>query len=323
MKKSLLAFVSACLFGSAPLLAQAEKIGMETASAQSVVGIMPQTMAANWAKVGIDVQLAMGQTLTKSLLKIAQGQLDTAVVPTPSYVNLAAGKGPYAQLGDKAKALAPNVRALWGFPASFYHAIVWADSGINSWADAKGKRVFIGPPAGAANAQITALAKAGGLAPGDYTPIKAPWGTATQNFQDGQFDVYVGSFGLGSQMLAELSVTRKIRFLPVPGPAPAALGLTSATIPKGAYPGQVNKDDTPTWQTTMMVMARTSMAEDTAYKLTKAYFESVPAMARSNALLAHLNRADPFVGVSAPVHPGAVRYYNEAGIKVPDNLLAK
>lgn len=317
------ALVLAATLGQA---AAADRIGMETATAASVVGLLPQTMASFWAKDGVDVQLSMDQTLTKSLLKLAEGQLDSAVIPPPAFVSLVNGTGPYAKMGDKGKALAGNVRALFGFPASFYHAVAWADSGIKQWTDAKGKRVFIGPPAGVANAQITAMARAGGLADGDYTPIKAPWGAAAQNFQDGQFDVYVGSYGLGSQALAEISLTRKVRFLSLPADKaqpPAGLGMSPAKIPAGSYPGQVNENDAMTWQTVMMMMVKGSIGDDIAYKLTKSYFTHLKELAKANALLAHLVASDPFAAVVAPLHPGALRYYKEAGMQVPSELIAK
>ena len=72
----------------------AASVSMETATANSVVGLMPQSMAPIWAKNGVDVQLAMGQTLTKSLLKLTDGSLDVAVVPPPAYSDLKGGKGP-------------------------------------------------------------------------------------------------------------------------------------------------------------------------------------------------------------------------------------
>lgn len=152
--------LAVALLACSALGAQAQKVSMETTAANSVVGLMPQSMAPLWAKAGVDVELAMGQTLTKSQLKIGQGTLDASVIPLPAYVSLVAGKGPYAQMGDKAKAMADNVRSLWAFSASTWHVITWADGKVQNWSDLKGKRVYIGPPAGAANAQIRGLIKA-------------------------------------------------------------------------------------------------------------------------------------------------------------------
>lgn len=238
-KKALRNTALAASLGLAAAGSQAADISMEAATAASVVGLMPQTMASYLAKDDVNVQLAMGQTLTKSLLKVATGKLDSAVIPPGAFNALKAGKGPYKKMGaEKGADMASSVRALYGFPGSTYHAITWADNGINDWKDAAGKRVYIGPPAGAANAQITSLAAAGGLEAGTYEGIKAPWGAAAQAFQDGQFDVYVGSFPVGSQVVAEMSLKRPIRILPVPmGTEPKkGLGMEKSVVPAGSYP---------------------------------------------------------------------------------------
>jgi TRAP transporter TAXI family solute receptor len=308
--------------------AQAAKISMESTAATSVVGMVPQALAPKWAAAGVDVELALGQTLTKSLLKMGQGTLDSAVVPLPAYNLLVLGKGPYAQLdADKGKALADNVRSLFAFTASTFHPIVWADSGINTWADIKGKRVFIGPPAGAANAQIMGLIKAAsGFEEGkDYTGIKAPWGVAADAFRDGQFDVYVGTYGVGGQALAELSLSRKIRILSMPNrnEPPAVLGLAVGTIPAGSYPGMVNTEPVIAWKTLMMMAVNKGVSDDTAYKLTKTYFDSIAALKTGNAGLSVLDPADAFDGLAAPLHPGALKYYKEVNRSVPATLAAR
>lgn len=320
-------FALAAALAATALPAQAAKISMESASSTSVTGILPQTLAPHWAKAGVDVELALGQTLTKSLLKLGQGSLDSSVIPLPAYSSLVDGAGPYAKMGDKAKPLADNVRSLFAFTASTYHAIVWADSGIEKWSDIKGKRVFIGPPAGAANAQIIGLIKAAsGLEEGkDYTGIKAPWNVATDNFKDGQYDVYVGALGIGSQAMIELSLTRKIRLLSLPDrkAPPPKLGMKVATIPANLYPGQVNTTDTIAWSTLMMLAVNKNMPDEVAYELTKIYFEQLPALVKANAALSHLSADDTLDGLSAPLHPGAARYYKEIGRAVPAELIAK
>jgi TRAP transporter TAXI family solute receptor len=316
-----LAFAVAAL---ATVGAHAAKVSMESASTNSVVGMMPQAMAPHWAKAGVDVELALGQTLTKSQLKIGQGSLDSSVIPLPAYIDLVAGTGPYSQMGDKARALAGNVRSLFAFSASVYHPIVWADGDIKTWADIKGKRVFIGPPAGAANDQIKGLIKAAsGYEEGkDYTGVKAPWGVATDGFRDGQYDVYVGAFSIGSQALAELSLSRKIRLLPLPNrdAPPDRLGLAVGVIPAGAYPGMVNTEPVVSWQTLMMLAVTKDLPEDVAYKLTKVYFDSLPAVKAGNAALKGLDAEDAFNGLKAPLHPGALKYYKEVGRAVPPAL---
>jgi TRAP transporter TAXI family solute receptor len=322
-KKALGKTILAASIGLSAISAQAVDISMEAATAQSVVGLMPQTMASYLSKADVNVQLAMGQTLTKSLLKIANGSLDSSVIPPGAYLMLKAGKGPYAKMGaEKGAEMATSVRALYGFPGSTYHAITWADNGINEWKDAAGKRVYIGPPAGAANAQITSLAAAGGLEKDTYEGIKAPWGAAAQAFQDGQFDVYVGSFPVGSQVVAELSLKRPIRILGIPaGTQPKkGLGMEESLIPAGTYPDQANTSDSTSFLTLMFIGVNASMSDDLAYTMTKVYMETREQMGKDNRLLNHLSKYSPFTGVTAPLHPGAIKYFEENGFTVPADL---
>ncbi|TDO95821.1 TAXI family TRAP transporter solute-binding subunit [Marinomonas balearica] len=305
---------------------RSEQIAMETAGAASVLAMIPQAMAPYWSDAGVDLQLSLGQTLTKSLLKLGRGKLDTAVVPPSAFVSMQHARPPYKNLGNVAKEAASNVRSLFGLPGSVYHAITWADDDITEWKDGVNKRIYVGPPAGIANDQIHALTSAAGLKPDQYESVRAPWGVGAQSFKDGQFDIYISVFGLGSQTLAEMSLSRNIRLLGVPGSnmiPPADLVMQPTEIPAHTYPGQVNEESVLTWQTVMMMAARKDLPDDIAYSLTKTYFENRLAVAESNASLSTVATTDYFAGVNAPLHPGAVKYYRELNISIPENLLIK
>lgn len=329
-----MALAAACVAAvSGPALA--ETYSIEGAGASSLTGIVPQTLAQYTAKEGIDLQVVLGQTLTKSALKTAAKQLDLAVVPPPAFAAMKKGVGPYAGQADQAKKLSENVRVLFGFPGGTFHTIVWADSGIEGWDGIKGKRVYIGPPAGAAGPQIVNMIKvASGYEEGkDFEGIKAPWGAAQQSFQDGQFDVYIAAAAVGQQSLNELSLQREIRILGIPKDIVASdawatylenYAVDTADIPAGTYSGQANgTDDLQTAVTTMMVATNTDLPDEAAYKITKAYWENLDEMKAGNALLRSIDPSRPFAGVNAPLHPGALRYYREAGIEVPQRLVAE
>ena len=329
--KSILAGIFA-LFAF-PVLA--ETLSIEGGGPASLTGIVPQTYAQFTAKEGIDLQVVLGQTLTKSALKVAAGSIDLAVIPPPAFRAMTAGRGPYAENADQAKELSGNVRALFGFPGGTFHAITWADSGVNNWSDVAGKRIYIGPPAGAASGQIQALisqSSGGFKVEEDYVGLKAPWSAAQQSFQDGQFDVYVASAAVGSQILNELSLQREIRILGIPANVVGGEGwdealkagtLEQTVIPAGTYSGQVNGDkELITVATSMMMGVHKDMDDETAYNLTKAYWENLQAMKEANALMRSINENDPLGNINAPLHPGALRYFRELGVNIPDSLIA-
>lgn len=326
-----------CLAGTvlslAAAFATAQTLTIEGGGAASTTGLVPQSFAPYAAKAGYNLQVVLNQVLTKSIMKVGAGKLDLSVAPPPAYLLMERGAGPYALQADTAKALAKNVRALFAFQGSTMHPVVWADSGITQWSDLKDKRIFVGPPAGAANSQSTGMVESASnlKADADYEPVKLPWGQATQSFQDGQYDLYIAFFPIGSQTITEMSLQRKIRILSIAPevfdtPAFKAYekraGVSTVAIPANTYSSIENADQTiHAVATAMMVIANASMPDETAYALTKAYWEALPQMKASNALLASQDDSKPLAGVTAKLHPGAIRYYQERGMTIPPKLL--
>lgn len=326
-------YVAGTLLSLAASFATAQTLSIEGGGAASTTGLVPQAFAPYASKAGYDLQVVLNQVLTKSIMKVGAGKLDLAVAPPPAYLLMARGVGPYASQADTAKALAKNVRSLFAFQGSTMHPVVRADSGITQWSDLRNKRIYIGPPAGAANSQSTGMVESASnlKADTDYEPVKLPWGQATQSFQDGQYDLYIAFFPIGSQTITEMSLQRKIRILSI---APDVFdspefkayekkaGVSTVAIPANTYPSIENADQTiHAVATAMMVIANASMADETAYALTKAYWEALPQMKASNALLKSQDESKPFAGITAKLHPGAIRYYQDQGITIPPELL--
>lgn len=313
-------------------LALAENLQMDAGGSASVTGILPQAYAQYASREGINLQVVLGQTLTRSVMMLGAGQLDSSVVPPPAFNAMKNGVGPYASNAEQAKSLSKNVRAITGLPGSTYHAITWADDDIESWNDVAGKRVYVGPPAGAANMQIMGMIDvASDLTEDDYEPVRAPWGSAVQGFQDGQYDVLVISAPVGQQSINEMSLQRPIRILGISEDRVGTdewvryrdeAAMSSTVIPAGTYQGQVNGDrDLVTASNIMFMGVRENLPDDVAYRMAKAYWENIDALKASNALLRNVSTETPFEGVVTPLHPGAVRYYREAGIEIPERLL--
>jgi TRAP transporter TAXI family solute receptor len=316
--------------------AVAETVKIETGTSSGLTTLIPQLLAKSLSSQGVDFRINADQTLTRSALSLGAGRIDAAIVPPPAFNAMSRGVGPYKDSADQAKAAAAELRSLFPFAGGVFHPIVWADSGMESWEDMKGKRIFIGPPAGAANQQITTLIRlaSGGFEPDrDYTPVRLGWGAAIPSFQDGQVDVLVMSGPAGSAAIEQIGLQQKIRLIGVPADVLKteewakqleATGETNATIAPGTYSGQVNNDEeiaVPAYA--MVFAANKAMSDDLAYTITKTYWENVDEYKKSVAELAQLPTTEPMAGNNIPLHPGAVRYYKERGIAIPDKLMAK
>lgn len=312
--------------------AVAQSLKVETGNSAGLTTLIPQLLAKSLASEGVNLEINADQTLTRSALSLGSGRIGAAVVPPPAYNAMKAAAGPYADAGDQAKEAASNLRSLFPFAGGIFHTIVWADSGIEDWADMRGKRIYIGPPAGAANRQITGLISlASGLEPDtDYEPVRLGWGAGTQAFQDGQFDVLVTTGPAGSATIQQLGLQKEFRLISVPDEVLGTQewadylqkdGESNATIAPGTYDGQVNSDDTVNAAAFAMIFAtHKDMDDDLAYKITKTYWDNVEDYKKSVASLAQFPTDEPLAGNNMPLHSGAARYYEEAGIDVPAAL---
>ena len=287
------------------------------------------------ADSNITVKVNTGQTLTRSLLKLAAAKIEVAVTPVGAFAAMTKGRGPYKKLGDKAKAASKNVRSLFAFLGGHFHPITYADSGIEKFADIKGRTVFVGPPSGSASRQsIGIIGAVTGYKPGkDYKAVKLGWGAANQAFEDGKFDMFMRPQMIGSAMIEQFGASKKIRVLNIPEAIRKSAawqeyektpGRTLDLLPAGTYSNVVNNDkDINAAAYVMMVTVNKKMDDGIAYKLTGAVFDNIEAVHSVSPALHPLTIETAFRNNVVAVHPGAAKFYAEKGIEVPAKLRAK
>lgn len=303
-------------------IASAETITVETGTASGTTTLAMQVIATYG---GMDLQINSGQTLTKSCLKLGKGEIDAAVCPPPAHLMMKVGKGPFKNDAEAAMEAAPNIRGLFAFSGGFFHLIVRDGMGVETWDDLAGQRIFTGPPAGSANGQSQAIIKAasGFVAGEDYEAVRLGWGAALQAFQDGQFDVMMFPTAVGNAALEQLG---PVHLLSVSDEAMETEtwknytkqeSRNAGTIPAGIYSNVLTDTPVRTAEYTMQAMVNVDMDDETAYQMTKLFWENLEEAKANIRVLGMVNPADPFTGLSAKLHPGAVRYYKEVGIEIP------
>ena len=134
-------FKHAALALANPAMAQ-ENLTAETSSP----GNSPHTVTIHLADVlareGIaNVQVQEGQTATNSMLNVAEGKSDMITAPLILHFLLEKGRGPFADVGEKGKALSENVRAIFPYNAGAYGLFAPVSSGIRSYQDIKGRTI--------------------------------------------------------------------------------------------------------------------------------------------------------------------------------------
>lgn len=326
---------------AAGVFASAMTIAATTASAQGIlkgdtggVGSVNHTFMIIFSttlqkKAGINLQVNEGQSLTRSALKLGQGKIDISVVPPVMVPWMHKGTRFYKKNPAAAKKAIDNVRLILAYGSGVRHYMVWEDSGIKTFADLKGKRVFVGPPRGGASpVAIQAIKLNSGLVnKKDYKEIRMPWNAGIQAMADGKLDAFVRPAGIGAASMDQLGAKRKFRLLSV-NPAKmvkfmAVPDRIMMTIPAGTYKNQSNNDkDVIVDGFRHQLAVRKSMSADQVYKITKTLFDNLPDMKKAAVTLRDVSAKDPFTGGNIPLHPGAIRYYKEVGMKIPAKMIA-
>ncbi|MGS4884556.1 MULTISPECIES: TAXI family TRAP transporter solute-binding subunit [unclassified Roseibium] len=216
-------------------------------------------------------------------------------------------KGPFEEL-----------RAVFSVHPEPFTVVARADSGIKTFDDLKGKRVNIGNPGSGQRGTMEVLMEAKGWTADDFalaTELKAAEQSAA--LCDNQIDAMVYTVGHPSGSIQEATTACDSVLVTVGGDAVDKLVADNsyyrtATIPGGMYRG--NDADTGTFGVGATFVTSSNVSEDTVYTLVKSVFENFDAFKKLHPAFANLKPEEMAQdGLSAPLHPGAAKYYKEKG----------
>jgi len=311
---------------------QAAKIlKMATISPGSSAYLTMTTMATmiNQAQGDLEIKVDATGAATKHMIDLATGKIDICMTSPVIYVLMKNQKAMYQKL-ENAPELSKNLRLLFWFPYGQYHVVTYADAGIKELKDIKGKRVFLGPPGGGAwNASREWIEATTGMKPNeDFDNVKGSWSSAFQGFQDHQFDVYVVGGIAPFPQVEQLALTSNLHLLGLTKKEyesnKAAIEATTkpgrevGIIPVGIYgKGVDNKEDVYTLGSVVGVSVNKDMDNDTAYTLTKLFWEQAKKNSETHPWLKRLSMKYAVQNGGRQLHPGAAKYYKEEGIKIP------
>lgn len=269
----------------------------------------------------VTIEVAGGGAATLHQLEVGRGNLDFAMTSPVIYNLMAAGRAMYQNEADAARS-AENVQLLMWFPYGQYHYAVRADSGIEVLDDIEGTTVFLGPQGGGAyNTAAAWIEATTGLVAGeDYEAISSNWQTGFQAFLDGTVDMYVNGCLDPCQQFLQVTETEEIRFI---GPenhegeaVDAFLGgfRYLAEVPAGVYDNQVNDGAVMSHDTAVGIAVRAGLDDDLVHRITEAFWANVGEITTEApwAAALSLEAAVEQLG-EIELHPGARRYYEEAG----------
>ena len=211
-----------------------------------------------------------------------------------------------------------DLRAVFSVHPEPFTVVARADSGVSTFADLEGKRVNIGNPGSGQRGTMEVLLGALGWSTDSFalaTELKAAEQSAA--LCDNQIDAMVYTVGHPSGSIQEATTACDSVLVEVSGDVVDGLiadnsFYRSATIPGGMYRG--SDSDTQTFGVGATFVTSSTVSEDAVYAVVSSVFNNFDDFKKLHPAFAHLEPQDmATAGLSAPLHPGAAKYYKEQG----------
>ena len=229
----------------------------------------------------------------------------------------------YTGTGDFDGRQIENTRALASVYPNAVQLVTLAESDIQSIADLAGKRVSVGAPGSGTELNARALLEANGVNYEDFTPQRLNFNETADAIRDGDIDAGFWSVGPPTSSILNLAATRDIRLIglsdeEIANAQEVEAVLAPYELAAGMYDGMDEAVQTIGIPNVLVVNA--DMDEELAYQLTQLLFENTDEL-----IAVHPAANDPTIectmsSTPVPLHPGALRYFEEVGAEIPDRL---
>jgi TRAP transporter TAXI family solute receptor len=267
--------------------------------------------AVNSAGSGANVQAMAADTAQFAILQGLYG----------SYA--ATGTGPVTEKQENLR----SVTMLWQNVEQFLLANEHVKTGtVGDLAALTGESMVMGKENSGTLGSNTVLLEGLGVSIGDYTLIHAGYGPSVDAMANGQ--AVGGGFPSGppTGAITKLMSSNGDKFSLLNVTAEEGEKMDGGrklwvpyTIAAGTYPGQ-DKDVTTIAQPNFLAV-NASVDENHVYLLTKTIYENLPFLQAIHKATNAMDISKAMAGLPVPLHPGAIRYYKEVGLEIPENLM--
>ena len=282
------------------------------------VGCTAYTWSAGIAEVinknvdGVQVTAEETKGYVANVKLLSKGDLEASMATTLSAYGAYKATGIY-------KGTEPGQILSWMSIAPVAMHVITLDGGpVKTLADLKGKRVGMGQPGGVSMLDADALMGHLGLKAGDdFKDFRVRLGNMANMLGDGNLDaaLWNGSFPLPP--VIKLGAKHNVKLLSFSDAFFADLNKKyppyfRISIPAGTYKGI--DQPTPSYGLGNALVIHAKVPEDVVYRMTKAIMTNLDRLKGVHPAFGRVNKSTILNGFGAPLHPGALRYYREAGI---------
>ena len=294
-----------------------------TASAQQFINVLTGGTSGVYYPLGV----ALAKVYSDNIEGVkTQVQSTKASVENIKLVTQGRGEIGFA-LGDSVKAAAEGnaeagfpekvekLRAIAAIYPNYVQVVASKDSGITDLEGLKGKALSVGAPASGTELNARAIFGAAGMSYDDLGKTEyLPFAESVELIKNRQLDATLQSAGLGVASIRDLAASLPITVVAVPASIAEKLGapFQAVEIPAGTYDGQ--DEAVPTLAITNILVTSSDVDEELAYQMTKQMFEHLGELTAAHNAAKAIDPKTAAKNLPVPLHPGAERYYKEAGL---------
>ena len=274
-------------------------------------GILAQALSQAVPEVVVTSQAGNASVANCNLIR--DKQVESAFVQSNVAYNAYNGLEPFKEKPAK------NLRFIASLYPETIQIVARADSKIKTVKDIKGKRLVPGDRGSGTEVDALNVLGAYGYTYKDFADVDwLSFSGAAQRLQDKQADVTFTTAGWPTAAITELAISTNIVLVPIDEAKIKDLTkkypfYAKIVIPKATYKGQ--DKDVATITTMAQWVVGAEVPDEVVYKLTKALWESgAKKMAEAHAQGKNVQPKTALAGMSIPLHPGAEKFYKEAGL---------
>jgi uncharacterized protein len=296
------------------------EIGAVIASAISKpAGSPPCDHGGNCGVPGLVAVTQATKGSVENLRMVAAGQIESGIAQSDIAGWAYAGAGIFAADGP-----IKDLRAIASLFPEDVQFVVRGDSSIRTLADLKGKHISLGQAGSGTLADARVVLAAAGLTEKDITVEFLRPGAAASAIGDGTLDGFFLIGGVPVPAIRELAATTPIRLIPIDDHVLVSIKESSSSyhrsvIPAGTYPG-INKE-TPSIGFNALWVVSAGASDDLIYSITRALWSEATQrlLETHNPIGKQISVSKALEGLTIPLHPGAKRFYREAGLPLDDD----
>jgi len=216
-----------------------------------------------------------------------------------------------------------DARALASIYPNAIQIVTIEGTGVTSLSDLKGKRVSVGAPGSGTEVNARRILEANGITYDDIEEQRLNFNETADALRNGDIEAGFWSVGPPTSSIMNLAASRDIALVPLSEEEVAAAReaepvFSAYSLRAGIYEGI--EEAVPTIAVPNVLVVNAAMDEELAYQITKNMFENVDEL-----IAVHPAANDTTVEFSLgatpiPMHPGALRYYEETGAEIPAKL---